>query len=68
MAIEPFADNFSYVIPVDYTLHTLEKAFCYDSTCGCHDDQTLVAEVDQHIADGLMTPDEATDFVKGKGI
>lgn len=62
------ADNFSIVVPVDYHLHTPEKPFCYDETCGCHEDELLIAEVSLHVQDGLFTPDEATEFVKGKGI
>ncbi len=44
-------DNFTYLIFVDYELHTIEKPFCYDQDCECH-----------------VTPDEATNFVRGKGI
>lgn len=62
------ADNFLPVVPVDYRLHTPEKPFCYDPTCPCHEDELLIAEVSFHVQDGLMTPQEATDFVGGKGI
>jgi hypothetical protein len=61
-------DNFAYVVPVDYELHTPEKPFCYDATCECHEDDVLIFQVSLHVLDGLMTPDEATDFVKGQGI
>ena len=61
-------DNFSYVVPVDYLLHTPEKAFCYDPKCECHKDDLLITEAVCYIRDGLLTLDEATDFVKGKGI
>ncbi len=61
-------DNFSYVVPVDYLLHTPEKAFCYDPDCECHEDEVAIFQVSLHVADGLMTPDEATDFVNGRGI
>ncbi len=47
-------------------LHTEEHLFCYDSTCGCHEDPVLIAEVAQNVADGLLTPQEATDLVSGK--
>ena len=60
--------TFTYVIPVDYLLHTPGNPFCYDTTCGCHDDQSLIAEVSVFVSDGLMTPEEATDFVAGKMI
>jgi hypothetical protein len=61
-------DNFAYVVPVDYELHTPEKAFCYDETCDCHEDDVLIFQVSLYVQDGLLTPDEATDFVKGRGI
>ncbi len=61
-------DNFAYLVPVDYDLHTPEKPFCYDQRCPCHEDELLTAEVSLHVQDGLLTPDEATDFVKGEGI
>ena len=66
--MEPFADNFSIVVPVDYRLHTPEKPFCYDETCPCKEDQDAISQVAIWVADGLMLPTEATDFVKGKGI
>ncbi len=65
--MEP-ADNFSFVVPVDYELHTPEKPFCYDANCPCHEEDVLIAEVSLHVQDGLLTPDEATDFVNGRGI
>jgi len=61
-------DNFSIVVPVDYRLHTPEKPFCYDPTCPCHEDGLLIEEVSLHVQDGLLTADEATDFVRGRGI
>src|SRR5712692_7360498 len=34
------------VIPVeDDLLHTTDKPFCYDGTCGCHEDPLLISEV-----------------------
>jgi hypothetical protein len=59
-------DNFAYVVPVDYLLHTPEKAFCYDPECDCHEDEAALCEVSLHVADGLMTPNEATLFVSGR--
>ena len=61
-------DNFTYLIFVEYELHTPDKPFCYDAACNCHEDEVLIFQVSLHVQDGLMTPDEATDFVKGKGI
>jgi len=61
-------DNFSFVVPVDFRLHTPEKPFCYDPYCPDKEDRFLIAEVAQFVTDGLMTSDEATDFVEGRGI
>ncbi len=50
----------------DVLIHTEEHLFCYDPTCGCHEDPDLIAEVAQDVTDGLLTPQEATDLVSGK--
>ena len=61
--------NFAYVIPVDYLLHTPGNPFCpVDPFCPCHEDPTLIAEVSIFVQEGLMTPEEATDFVVGRMI
>ena len=61
------ADN-PLVVPVEYHWHTPEKLFCWDESCPCHEDQEHIAQVSQWVSDGLMTPDQATDFVRGRGI
>lgn len=61
-------DNFTYLIFVDHVLHTEDKPFCYCPTCDCHEDEVAIFQVSLYVQDGLMTPQEATDFVKGKGI
>jgi hypothetical protein len=66
--MESFGDNFIPVIPVDDVEHTPGKPFCRNSPCPCHEDQELISEVAAHVESGLMTPEEATDFVAGKGI
>lgn len=67
MAFEPYADNFIPVVPVDSELeHTDLYPFCPDATCDCHEDDEAIAAVNQAVEDGLITPDEATDFVLGK--
>jgi hypothetical protein len=63
----PYADNVIPVIPTDYRGHTDERPFCW-SDCPCHEDQEIIAQVAEYVADGLMTPAEATDFVGGHGI
>src|SRR2546421_6088266 len=67
MAIEPYADNFIPVVPVEDELeHTDFYPFCPDQTCYCHEDDEAIAAVYQAVEDGLLTPDEATDFVLGR--
>ena len=55
------------IIPMeDDLVHTDDHPFCYDPTCGCHESPELLAEVAQAVADGLLTPHEASDKVGGK--
>jgi len=68
ITIQPYGDNFSPVIPVDYTEHTAQQPFCANPSCPCHEDQEAIDQVNTYIVDGLMTPKEATDFVFGKTI
>lgn len=68
MDLESYGDNFIPVIPVDFVEHSATSPFCWDEKCPCHEDEEAIAEVNQAVQDGLITPTEATDFVKGKGI
>ncbi len=55
------------VVPTDAPLHTDDNPFCFiDPTGSCRENPLLIAQVAQFIDDGLLTPDEATDFVAGK--
>ncbi len=55
------------VIPMeDDLIHTPDHPFCSDPTCPDKSDPELLAEVNQQIVDGLLTPDEATAIVLGK--
>lgn len=65
----PYSKNFAIVIPMeDELLHTLDKPFCWNSTCGCHRDETLFREVQQFVLNGEMTPHEAILFIAGKTV
>lgn len=66
--MQGYGDNFIPVIPVDDVEHTPGKPFCWNSACPCHEDEELISEVAAHVQDDLLTPDEATDFVAGRGI
>jgi hypothetical protein len=61
-------DNFSWLLIVDFVLHTPDKPFCHDQACDCHEDGLAIFQVSLFVQDGLMTPQVATDFVEGKGI
>lgn len=55
------------VIPMeDELVHTADTPFCSDSTCPCHSDPDLIAEVNEQYENGLLTPEEATNYVLGK--
>jgi len=68
MAIAPYADNFIPVIPIDYAEHTADHPFCYDPACDCHEDEAAIAQVADYVSEGLLTPQEAADFVGGHTI
>lgn len=59
-------DNFMYIILVDEIEHTPDKPFCWDQACPDKEDQEEIAKVFQWVQDGLMTPNEATDFINGR--
>jgi hypothetical protein len=62
-------ENFIPVVPVEegYLLHTPENPFCpVDPSCPCHEDPSLIDEIAGFVREGLLTPQEATDFVSGK--
>lgn len=50
----------------DPLIHTADHPFCADPTCPDKEDSELLAEVVQLVEDGLLTPDEATNYVMGK--
>jgi hypothetical protein len=56
-------ENFAYVLPVEDVEHPPLQPFCWDGTCDCHEDDEAIAAIYQAVQDGLLTPDEATDFV-----
>ena len=50
----------------DPIIHTDDHPFCGDPTCPCTEDPALLAELAHQVEDGLLTPAEATNIVKGK--
>ena len=64
---DPTPNQILVVLMEDDLLHTSERPFCFiDDACPCHRDQLLICEVEQAVFDGLMTPEEATNFVAGR--
>ena len=60
---------FERSIPVpmeDDLVHTDTDPFCSDPTCPCKEDAEAIDAVASMVEHGLMTPEEATQFVSGK--
>ena len=66
--MQHYADNFIFVVPDDQPLHSAENPFCYDPTCPCHEDESLVADVNAAYQEGIITADDATRIVWGRTI
>src|SRR5260370_17114191 len=55
------------VLMEDPIFHTDDHPFCPDWSCTCHEeDQEAIARVAQWVKDGLLTPDEATQYILGR--
>jgi len=66
-ATHPIPDNFAYIVLVENTYHTEDNPFCFaDPNCPCHEDQESIALVNLWVQQGLMTPQEATNFILGR--
>jgi hypothetical protein len=64
---DPTPNPLPVVLMEDDLIHTSERPFCFiDGLCPCHEDPLLIAEVAQAVTDGLLTPEEATNFVAGR--
>ena len=63
----PQPDNFAYIVLVESTYHTDDTPFCFsDPGCPCHRDRQAIEQVNTWVQQGLMTEDEATNFVLGR--
>jgi hypothetical protein len=62
--------NVAYIVLMeDEIIHTQTRPFCLrvvDPTCPCREDQELIQEVSDAVSEGLLTPEEATRFVRGE--
>jgi len=64
-----YGDNFLPVVPTDIPMHTVEHPFCgIDPTCPCHEDPENIQALAQAIEEGLLTPEEATEIIRGRTI
>jgi len=55
------------IIPMeDDLVHTDNSPFCRDSDCPGHSDPDLIAQVNEQYEAGLLTAEEATNYVMGK--
>lgn len=55
------------VLMVDMLVHTDNKPFCFsDPDCPCREDQEAIQTVQTWVQQGLMTPEEATNFILGR--
>ncbi len=55
------------VLPMeDELVHTDHDPFCSDPACPCHPDPDLIAQVNEQYQEGLLTAEEATNYVMGK--
>ena len=50
----------------DPTIHTINHPFCYDPACSCHSNQEAIQRVQQWVEQGLLTEDEATEYIAGR--
>jgi hypothetical protein len=64
--VTPYADNFIPVIPVEYSYHTDENPFCWDSDCPCKYDKLLLDRLHEYYNEGLLTAEEVEHTLKGK--
>jgi hypothetical protein len=50
----------------DPTIHTIDHPFCYDPLCSYHSNQEAIQHVQQWLEEGLLTENEATEYIAGR--
>ena len=50
----------------DTTVHTPDHPFCYDPKCTCRENKEAINLVNSWVEQGLMTQEEATNFILGR--
>ena len=66
--IIPTISGYEVVLWEGDVLHGKGKMFCYNASCSCHESRLLIKQVARYVSEGLLTPQEATDFVAGRNI
>ncbi len=51
---------------IDATTHTVDRPFCFDPACSCHENKEAIQRVEQWVQQGLMTSQEATEYILGR--
>ena len=52
---------------VDPIQHT-PGHMCWDTSCPCHEDQEIIGTINDYVQECLLTPDNASDIVKGHNV
>ena len=64
---QPYLGSIILVVSVpDPRTHSIAHPFCFvDKNCPCHSDRYQVNKVNEYVYQGLMTEEEARNFVQG---
>jgi hypothetical protein len=67
--MQHYGDNVIPVVPTDIPMHTADHPFCgLDPACPCYEDPDNIRALSQAIEEGLLTPEEATEVIRGRTI
>lgn len=64
LGIMPTPTGYEVVLWEGDILHS--QMFCYNPSCPCHESRLLIEQVARFVREGLMTPQEATNYVSGR--
>ncbi len=51
---------------IDPIIHTTAHPFCFFAACSCHEQKEAITLVNSWVEQGLMTKDEATQYMLGR--
>jgi hypothetical protein len=66
--IEPYGDNFTPIIPVDYLEHTDGRPFCSSDDCDCRENQDAIQELNGYYQDGLASRNDVDNIYHGRTV